>query len=204
MKNNLQVISSLLYLQGRRIDRKPSQDSLNDCRSRVQSIALIHEKIYRSESLASIDFGPYLEDLSRQVANAIGAQVRRAKVRVQSDRVLLDIECAIPCALIVNELLSNAMKHAFPDAREGDILVSLSQVAPGWLQLVVSDTGVGFPADFDFGTTTTLGLELVFSLVRQLRGTIDITSHDGARVQIRFPWTPRRVAVAGAAGCPSA
>jgi two-component sensor histidine kinase/PAS domain-containing protein len=192
VKNNLQVVSSLLYLQARRVDQEPLRNLLLEGRNRIQSIALIHEKLYRAQDLASIDFGLYLKDLTGQVAKALGVQAPRATVEVQADNVVLDIDHAIPCGLIVNELASNSMKHGFPDGRAGSIHIFASQVEPGWLELVVSDTGVGFPANVDVNSTATLGMELVRSLVKQLRGTVNLSCNGGTRVEIRFPFEAPR------------
>jgi hypothetical protein len=189
VKNNLQVISSLFYLQGQRTDHEPLRRLLDESRNRIQSIALIHEKLYQSEHLAWIDFGDYVRDLMNSLTSAIGAQTPHAKVKVQVDKMFLDIERAIPCALIINELVSNALKHAFPAGRGGEmtITIAMGSIAPDLLQLMVSDTGVGFPAEIDVKNTTTLGMQLVCSLTAQLRGTVEMTRDGGARFKIRFP-----------------
>jgi len=196
VKNNLQVISSLLYLQGQRTDHESPRRLLDESRNRIQSIALIHEKLYQSEHLAWIDFGDYLKDLTSSLTSAIGAQAPQAKVKVQADQVYLDIERAIPCALIINELVSNALKHAFPAGRSGGIQIVIDSVAPDVLRLVVSDTGIGFPADIDFKTTTTLGMQLVCSLATQLRGAVEMTRGGGTRFELRFS-VPRAERVIG-------
>jgi PAS domain S-box-containing protein len=183
VKNNLQVISSLFYLQAQRTEQENVGRLLDESRGRLQSIALIHEKLYRSEHLASIDFGDYLRDLTANLTGAIGAQAPQVKVRVEVDEIFLDIDRAIPCALIVNELVSNSMKHAFPGGRHGEIRVAITR-ADSELEVEVSDTGIGFPADLDFQNVTTLGLQLVMSLTKQLRGAVELVRGEGTTFRI--------------------
>jgi PAS domain S-box-containing protein len=186
VKNNLQVISSLFYLQARRIEQETARKLLDESRGRLQSIALIHEKLYRSEQLASIDFGDYLRDLTANLTSAIGVQAPLAVVRIEAEEIFLDIDRAIPCALIVNELVSNSMKHAFPDGRRGEIRIAVTRADPELL-LEVSDTGIGLPADLDFRNVTTLGLQLVASLTKQLRGTVELVRGQGTTFRIHVP-----------------
>lgn len=186
VKNNLQVLSSLFYLQAQRTEQESVRKLLDESRSRLQSIALIHEKLYRSEQLASIDFGDYLRDLTASVRSAVGVQAPNVIVRVDAHDVFLDIDRAIPCALIVNELVSNAMKHAFPNGRPGEIRVDVRAV-DSELQLEVSDDGIGFPPALDFQKVTTLGLQLVASLTEQLGGTEELVRGEGTTFRIRFP-----------------
>lgn len=191
VKNNLQVLSSLFYLQRQRTAEEPLRTLLDESRNRIQSIALIHEKLYQSERLAWIDFGDYLKDLTSRLRSAIGAQSPKARISIQADKTFLDIERAIPCALIVNELVSNSLKHAFPGGRSGEIRITVGLVAPDLLELAVSDTGIGFPADLDFKNTKTLGMKLVCSLTNQLRGTVKLSRDGGTRFEIRFSVPPR-------------
>lgn len=195
VKNNLQVLSSLFYLQRQRTAEEPLRTLLDESRNRIQSIALIHEKLYQSERLAWIDFGDYLKDLTCRLTRAIGAQSPQARISIQADNVFLDIERAIPCALIVNELVSNALKHAFPGGRSGEVRVTARLVAPDLLELAVSDTGIGFPADLDFKNTNTLGMKLVCSLTTQLRGTVKLSRDGGTRFEIRFSVPPGKMRV---------
>jgi PAS domain S-box-containing protein len=182
VKNNLQMLSSLFYLQRQRTNQEPLRTLLDESRNRIQSIALIHEKLYQSEHLARIDFGDYLTDLT----NAIGAQSPHARIVVRAGEVFLDIDRAIPCALIVNELVSNALKHAFPHGRSGEIRVTVGPDGPGRMRLAVRDDGVGFPAALDFRNTKTLGMQLVCSLTTQLRGTVELVRDGGTCFEIRF------------------
>ncbi|HWN69324.1 MAG TPA: ATP-binding protein, partial [Haliangium sp.] len=143
-------------------------------------------KLYKSEHLAWIDFGDYLKELSGMLTSAVGAQAPHAKVTIQAEDILLDIERAIPCALIVNELVSNAMKHAFPDGRQGEIRIVVRS-AEAHLELEVGDTGIGFPVDVDFKNVATLGMQLVVSLTKQLRGTVELSREGGTTFRIRLP-----------------
>ncbi|HAN91763.1 MAG TPA: hypothetical protein DCQ33_06740 [Nitrospira sp.] len=195
VKNNLQVLSSLFYLQRQRTAEEPLRTLLDESRNRIQTIALIHEKLYQSERLAWIDFGDYLKDLTCRLTRAIGAQSPQARISIQADNVFLDIERAIPSALIVNELVSNALKHAFPGGRSGEIRITVGLVAPDLLELVVSDTGIGFPADLDFKNTNSLGLKLVCSLTTQLRGVVKLSRDGGTRFEIRFSVPPGKLNV---------
>jgi len=186
VKNNLQVISSLFYLQAQRTEQDNVRRLLDESRGRLQSIALIHEKLYRSEQLASIDFGDYLRDLTASLTSAVGVQVPYVKVRVEAEEIFLDIDRAIPCALIVNELVSNSMKHAFPGGRHGEIRIAVTR-ADSELEVEVNDTGIGFPADLDLQNVTTLGLQLVASLTKQLRGTVELVRGEGTTFRIHVP-----------------
>ncbi|PSM30466.1 sensor histidine kinase, partial [Haliangium sp. UPWRP_2] len=173
-----------------RTTEEPLRTLLDESRNRIQSIALIHEKLYQSERLAWIDFGDYLKDLTTRLTRAIGAQSPQTRISTQAENVFLDIERAIPCALIVNELVSNALKHAFPGGLSGEIRITACLVAPDLLELVVSDTGIGFPAELDFRNTNTLGMKLVCSLTTQLRGTVKLSRDGGTRFEIRFSVPP--------------
>jgi PAS domain S-box-containing protein len=186
VKNNLQVLSSLFYLQAQQTDQPKIRTLLEESRGRIQSIALIHEKLYRSEHLARIDFGDYLKDLTRSLMGAIGVQAPNVSTSVEATNVFVDIERAIPCALIVNELVSNAMKHAFPGGRSGEVCVRVRSVDSG-LELEVSDNGIGFPLGLDLSSVSTLGLQLVVSLTQQLRGTLELGREGGTTVRVRFP-----------------
>jgi PAS domain S-box-containing protein len=191
VKNNLQILSSLFYLQRERTTQESLRTLLDESRNRIQSIALIHEKLYRSEDLARIDFGDYLNELVGWLAGVSGTAPGQVAVRVHAPGVLLDVQQAIPCALIVNELISNVLKHAFPGGRRGEVAVEAGWAAPGVLRLSVADTGVGFPAGVDFRNTDTLGMQLVCSLTTQLRGTVTLDRAGGTRFVIEFPARPR-------------
>lgn len=187
VKNSLQVISSLLNLQGRRVAEAHARDLLVEAQTRVRSIALVHEKLYGSRDLGSIQFGDYLRALTSALSTTYGASARRIALRVEAADVRLPIEAAVPCGLLVNELVSNALKHAYPTGRTGSVEVALrSGAAAGELCLTVADDGVGFPEGLDYLRVSSLGMQLVCSLAKQLRGAIELDRGSGTRFSVRF------------------
>ncbi len=188
VKNNLQVISSLLSLQSRSVADPQASDVLRDSQARVKSMALVHEKLYRSADLERIDFAEYAQGLTAQLRRTYAAQSDHLTLEVDADDCRLDVDTAIPCGLILNELVANALKHAFPDGRPGRVAVTVRQPTPGRLQLEVHDDGVGFPPGFDFRNSPSLGLQLVHTLVSQINGTLEFESRPGAtRLLMVFP-----------------
>jgi two-component sensor histidine kinase len=186
VKNNLQVISSLLNLQAGQISDPKTVDVLRESQNRVRSMALIHEKLYQSDDLARVDFGGYLQNLVNTLAQNYRVKSERLSIKVNSDNILLNLDTAIPCGLIVNELVSNSMKYAFPAEFDGTIEVSCRQAQGGWYRLVVCDNGVGLPAGFDFAKSPSLGLKLVTSLVNQIEGQLVVDGKPGTRFEINF------------------
>jgi two-component sensor histidine kinase len=186
VKNNLQVISSLLSLQAGKLQDPRLVAQYQDSQNRIRSMALIHEQLYRSDDLAQIDFGAYLRELSYSLLQTYRKPTQDVRINIETDVVMLDIETAIPCGLLVNELASNALKHAFPDDREGVIDIEMRQPTPGHFQLTVRDNGIGFPVDLNFRKTKSLGLELVTSLARQLGGDVELQNGTGAAITLSF------------------
>jgi two-component sensor histidine kinase len=190
VKNNLQVVSSLLNLQSRYIEDEQTLQMFRESQSRVKSMALIHERLYRAQDLARVDFGQYVQTLTRDLFRSYRANAESVALRVDVEDVFLGVDTAIPCGLIINELVSNALKYAFPDDEDGPIWGGEVHVelAPddGQYVLAVRDNGVGFPDGLDFQNTETLGLRLVATLVEQLRGTVELHSDDGTEFEIRF------------------
>ena len=185
VKNNLQTVYSLLALQANSITDNDVRVLFDESCNRIGSMALIHEKIYRSEDLSHIDFSHYLQELTQNIA---GTYLRaEIKVIVAAEPIFLDINSGIPCGLIVNELVSNSFKYAFPDGRAGQITVLMNRTEGNRYLLTVADNGVGFPGDIDFRQTTSLGLQLVTVLVGQLQGEISLTTDAGTRFTINFP-----------------
>ncbi|GAB1543568.1 hypothetical protein NUACC21_62430 [Scytonema sp. NUACC21] len=183
VKNNLGIVSSLLQMQCRRIQNPKLTSALLDSQNRISSIALVHEKLYRSEDLANINFAQYIPDLVTHLYDSYNMSYSQIKLHFQVEDTGLDIESAIPCGLIVNELVSNALKYAFPNGQVGDIFVKLYQHEDK-LALIVQDNGVGLPVDFDKNKAKTLGINLIQGLVKQLRGSIEISSHQGTEFKI--------------------
>ncbi len=189
VKNNLQLIISLLNLQAKQIRDPKSLNVFSEIKNKVYSIALIHEKLYQSKNLSNIDFGEYINDLTTQLFRAITGSVQlspRVKLHLDTSSVSLDISQAMPCALLVNELITNALKYAFPGDQSGEITVSLMEKENRRITLIIADTGVGLPLGFQIDEAKTLGMQIVRSLVRQLRGSIKIESHEGTCYIIDF------------------
>ncbi|NBV24673.1 MAG: PAS domain S-box protein [Proteobacteria bacterium] len=186
VKNNLQVVSSLLRLQARGLKHPESVTAFEESGSRVQSMALVHEKLYQSSSLSELDFGAYAQSLTDSLLRSYGTDSSLIRLRFDVEKVRLDINQAIPCALILNELVSNALKYAFPDGRTGEIWLRMHCHADRQVSISVSDNGVGQPADFNPEKVTSLGLQLVLTLVRQLRGHLRVNSTGGMAYAITF------------------
>jgi two-component sensor histidine kinase len=187
VKNNLQVISSLISMQMRALRDAPTRLALHECRSRVEAMAEIHTMLYRSKDYASIPFSKYARELAARVLRGSATAPGGIQLCFDLEEVFLTVDTAIPCGLILNELLTNALKHAFPNAREGTIGVELKHHAPNVIALAVTDDGVGMPAGFDPEQAQSLGLQLVVNLAGQLDGRIEIRGQPGARVCITFP-----------------
>ena len=187
VKNNLQIISSLLFLQSRKSEDETVRQSLTESQNRVRSMALVHEQLYQSADLAQIDFAQYTRRLVENLGGAFGAAQRGIKTTIVATDIYFGIDTAIPCGLILNELVSNAFKYAFPSGDGGHIAITIEPIDNDKIRLQVEDTGIGFPSDVDIEHTGSLGIRLVTSLTRQLNGNIEFSSAGGARVTIEFP-----------------
>lgn len=186
VKNNMQVISSLLKLQSRDIEDKRAVEMLNESQDRIKSMALVHEKLYESKDLANIDFDEYIEHLVQTLFRSYGVNREKIRLKLNIERVMLKIDKAIPCGLIVNELVLNSLKHAFADGDTGEIEVSLVLINENETELAVSDNGIGIPEELDFRSTASLGLKLVNILTDQIDGKLDLDRSKGTKFQIRF------------------
>jgi len=186
VKNNLQVIASLLRLQSRYLKDKQSRAMFEESQNRVHAISLVHEKLYRAEDLARIDFCDYLITLTRGLAEGWKGTGVPVEVVVEPTKVQLGVDTAIPCGLIVTELVTNALKHAFRHAASGSIRIRAIAEPEGWLELTVRDNGMGMPEGVDFRRSGSLGLELVSSLVRQLGANVEIERVGGTSFTIHF------------------
>jgi PAS domain S-box-containing protein len=184
VKNNLQVVSSLLYLQSKRTKDQQALKILHDSQNRVGSMALVHEMLYQSPDLARVDFAEYVRTLANYLFHSYGVNPNTVELKINVDDVFLGVDTAVPCGLIVNELASNCLKHAFPDGRPGEIRIELRSDCDGQFTLLVGDNGVGLPKDLDFRNTSSLGLQLVNTLVSQLDGTIELERRDGTEFKI--------------------
>ncbi len=187
VKNNMQIISSLLSIQAEGAGDEVYSTLLNESQQRIKSMALIHETLYQSKDLLNIDFQEYIESLTNSLSRSYVIPGVSVYVDVKVENVLLDLETAVPCGLVINELVSNALKHAF-QGKEGTGIISIDFVTNDCTyDLRISDNGVGLPPDFDIKKNTSMGLEIVTILTAQLEGALTAHNEDGAVFQIQFP-----------------
>ena len=186
VKNNLQLISSMMRLQSGTIDDPQMLHVFKESQDRVKTMARIHEELYRSKDLARIDFANYVKGLTTNLVRSFGSGI---ELTVESNEVYFGIDTAIPCGLIINELVSNCLKYAFQGEQQGEIQIGLRSDGDDRFTLTVRDNGVGFPADVDFQNTNSLGLQLVNTLAKQLRGTIQLDRGSGTTFVIEFAAT---------------
>jgi PAS domain S-box-containing protein len=187
VKNNMQIISSLLRLQSDQVSHPEVQVVFQESQNRIRSMALVHEMLYQSPDLASISFGAYLKNLVNGLLRSFRVDTNQITLTLELADLPLGIDLALSCGLIINELVSNSLKHAFPENRRGEVSVSVRQVSPEELMIMVRDTGVGLPPDLDIRKTSSLGLRLVTLLVGQINGSLELDSAPGATFLIRFP-----------------
>lgn len=185
VKNNMQIISSLLNLQSRYLNDEKTVNVLNESRNRVKSMAMVHEELYRSRDLSKIDFADYIQRLLSGLFSSYGVDKNVIKPEINVENIFLNINMAVPCGLIINELVSNSLKHAFLQGQNGKISIKFYPNGKKYV-LKVADNGTGFPENIDFENTKTLGLQLVNTLVKQLSGSIDICSSSGTSFKIVF------------------
>jgi len=189
VKNNLQVISGLLLLQSRELKDRQAIEMLAECQNRIKSMAMVHEELYRSQDLSQIRFGEYIQTLAADLVRSYKVDPHIVALKTDIEDILLGVDVAIPCGLILNELLANSLKHAFPCGRRGEIRVEFRRGQDSELMLTVSDNGIGFPQDVDFRKTSTLGLQLVNTLTDQLRGRVELDARRGTAFKIVFKST---------------
>jgi PAS domain S-box-containing protein len=185
VKNNLMIISNLLYLQSSYIKDKESQDIFKESQNRARSMALIHERLYHSADLKRMDFGDYIRSLSTELLHTYEVDPGLIKLKINVEDIFLDINTAIPLGLIVNELVTNSLKHAFPEGNSGEINVDFHPVDDHY-EFTVKDNGVGFPEDLDFQNTDSLGMQIVNSLTDQIDGEIELDNNNGTEFKISF------------------
>ena len=198
VKNNLAIVASLLRLEQNRIDHPAARAVLQDMAQRVRSLALLHDLMHQSPHITEVDLGTYLEQLAQRVFRSLAGDTATVRLRLDLAHVTMAASPAISCGLLVNELLTNAIKHGFPGGRTGEVVVTLlieTDRGAGHedklpLCLEVRDTGVGLPADFAHRRTTSMGMQIVSSLARQLHGTVEIEPAAGAYFRLRFSVKP--------------
>lgn len=186
VKNNLQIISSLLNLQSDYVKNHETLEILKVCQNRVTSMALIHEQLYQSEDLAQIDFAEYIENIAANLLTSYERDTNAIALKLNIDNISLNVDTAIPCGLIINEIVSNSLKYAFVPGKTGEIFISLNINNDNYLQLIISDNGIGIPANLDINNTDSLGLQLVTALTTQLGGTIEVNRYIGTQFIINF------------------
>jgi len=184
-KNNLMVMSSILELQSQHINDEEVLDIFRESQDRANSMALIHERLYQSTDLKRIDFGEYIQNLTTDLFHTYLSDPSRIKLNINVDNEMVDIDTTVPLGLILNELVTNSMKYAFPDGAEGKIDIEFYKDDDEFV-LIVSDTGRGFPEDLDFRNTDSLGLQLVNNLTCQINGTIELERKKGTKFKIKF------------------
>jgi two-component sensor histidine kinase len=186
VKNNLQVISSLLSLQSDKLTDSAARKLLLDSRDRVRSMALVHEKLYNSHDLAQVELGEYTRSLMNDLLQAHAALASKVRLRIEQDAVFVPVDVAIPCGLILNELATNALKHAFHNRAEGEIAIETRRLDDGNIRVVFSDDGSGLPPGLDWRTTDSLGLRLIRMLTEQLGGTSELVNGQGTRFELNL------------------
>jgi len=186
-KNNMQIISSLLTHQMENITDEKITGIFTDSQNRIISMSLVHEKLYQSRDLMNVNFEDYINDLGANLFQSYDIQPGNIKLNINVENISLDIDLAIPTGLIINELITNSLKYAFPDGMKGEINVLFRSMNENMLELVVSDNGIGLPENLDFRKTRTLGLHLVTILAEnQLHGKIDMNRIKGTEFRISF------------------
>lgn len=187
VKNNLQVTSSLLNLQSGYIHDPQAQEMFADSQNRIRSMALVHEKLYQSNDLSRINFADYVSSLATLLFRSFAVDAEQISLNIEGGGIFLSVESAVPCGLIVNELLSNCLKHAFPKGRRGEVQIRIGREADGGLTVAVADNGVGLPETLDVTRTETLGLQLVRTLTQQIDGTVHVERNGQTEFKIVFP-----------------
>lgn len=187
VKNNLQIISSLLKLQSINSKDPDAIAQLQNSQNRVRTMGMIHEKLYGSKELNHIDFGAYVKQLVAHLFSSYGVKPNTIQLVVNAKNVFLDIDTAVPCGLIINELVSNCLKHAFPDCEKGHIEIEFFTDKDEYYNLIVSDDGIGLPEEAQPSTSDSLGLKLISTLSRQLGSEMEINVNNGTRYFLKFP-----------------
>ncbi len=185
VKNNMQIISSLLNLQIKYVDEEEAVNVLKESQNRIKSMAMIHEKLYMSDDLAHINFVDYIQSLVKNLFYSYNVENTNIKPIFEVEDVTLNMETAVPCGLIISELVSNSLKYAFPNEKKGEILVSLKTVDDKY-ELIIRENGIGLPEELDFNNLETLGLLLVNNLTEQIDGELTINRSPGTEFKIKF------------------
>jgi len=187
VKNNMQVISSILNLQSALLSDPEAKAAFKECQYRIKSMAMVHERLYRTKDLTNIDFGEYLNTLAQNIFLDQQVKPDQIKLNLDIEPINLSINVAVPLGLILNELITNCFKHAFPGGRKGNIWVSFKKLPKGLVELRVKDDGIGFPKGLDYKKAESLGLVIINTLVDQIDGKIKLTRDGGTDIRLTFP-----------------
>jgi two-component sensor histidine kinase len=187
VKNSLQVVSSLLSLEADRIEDPSILEMLQNSQNRIRSMAMIHQTLYQSKDFGRVDFQAFLDSFVPTLIQSFGTHPEQIALGIRVDGIRLPIDAAIPCGLIVNELISNALKHGFPNQRRGSIAIDFQHLPNNRAQLAVSDDGVGIPQGVQLENSNTLGVQLVYLLAGQLGGTVTVHRSEPTRFEVIFP-----------------
>lgn len=187
VKNNLQLVSSLLNLQIARVPSGESRTVLQECQGRIHAVATVHEAIYSARDYSRVPIVNYVRALASGISHAVGAFGRGIEIELEIGDERLPVDKAIPCGLILNELISNAVKHAFPGGREGNVRVLAALTPDHEMEVVVADDGIGLPDGFDPEACDSVGMQVVCALVEQLDGALEISSRGGSQFRLTFP-----------------
>jgi two-component sensor histidine kinase len=185
VKNNLQIISSIMNLQSSYVKEEDTMNILMECQNRIKSMSFIHDSLYLNKDLGSVDFQFYIHGLCRNLVQSYSVDPSKIDLQLEIDNVDLSLDQAIPCGLIVNELVSNAMKYAFPEGKSGILKISVQEKA-GRMMMEIKDNGVGVGDGIRLEDIESLGLQLVFTLIEQLDGEVEYSSHQGTKYLITF------------------
>ncbi|MDH3972935.1 MAG: response regulator [Deltaproteobacteria bacterium] len=186
-KNNMQVICAMLSFKSQFVDDDKFSAILEDTENRIMSMALVHEKLYQSKSLSLIDLGDFIKDLILHLREVYSSAEGRVSINLDLAEVLLNIDSAVPCGLVINELLTNAFKHAFPEERTGSIRIAVNRKEDETIKIEISDNGIGMPEGFDFNKVKSYGLQIVSSIVKkQLNGDIVTDGSLGTSYEVSF------------------
>jgi PAS domain S-box-containing protein len=186
VKNNMQIISSMLGLQSSYVKDTQYNSLLKDSQNRIKSMALIHEKLYQSDNMANVNFFEYLKTLSINLYQSYGIDMERIKLEIDVEKLNLNIDTAIPLGLITNEIVSNSFKHGYPNGRSGKIYINIKNIQNNEYEMIIKDDGIGIPDGVNLNNVKTLGLSLIHALVEQIDGKIEIFSKNGLEYKIRF------------------
>ncbi len=187
-KNTMQVISSMLSISALNSRNAEVRKLVEDTKNRIRAMSLVHQMLYRAQDLSNVNIKAYIEELTRILWKTYPATAKRVNVELDVESMPVIIDTLIPCGLVLNELLTNALQHAFPGEKEGFIRVELARQSPGKIKLIVSDNGIGVPGEFDFSSQQTFGLKSVMAIVeQQMQGTVSFSKQNGVTCCIEFP-----------------